>query len=362
MFLPQQVLQDATLEWNYSRYRVTSIVVSPFGSGAHYKAVANLTRSADRDTLLHPNFCMYYIHVVAAGIAVLMALYVPSLLMALLISMVLLWPASYVLGFQICRLEPGSSTWWLMCIKSAIVNICPTTPVLLCIIKKDTWGRAHHQIAGGIGYFILWANVFWTLFFPLLATYNHNLTCTFNTMTGGSLCIALLVHLFGHYRNNVDLCHVEGKVFYGCGTSLSWLICYTVWNALFVLTLAPGLTLQDILFWAMMFAFYYYTGKSHPIEDYFSMARPIQLGMYIGLSDWADLIPFFCVPGVGLDVNRHAFFLFISTFNFIYSFYVLIVSIMYVIRPGTYRDLSMYKLSDASDDSDSGTSDLLTIE
>merc|ERR1719191_93122 len=126
------------------------------------------------------------------------------------------------------------------------------------------------------------------------------------------------------HNAGVTLVQNKGEVTYGFGCSLSWLVCYTVWNALFVGDFAIGLTLQDILFWCMMFHYYYHSDQASGIEDYFTMARPIQLSTYIAASDFVGLIPFFRdADGIGLDVNRHAFFLFIVIMNLIYSVYVL---------------------------------------
>jgi len=365
MFLPvaSHHLQDNTIVYNHTRYAETDVVVNP--TGGVFRIAARWLHYPDRDSLLHPAFVSYWIHCIAAGVVVCLILYLPGdlghkLVIVLLPLLVSIWIASWIWQFQVCRLKPpcftcdppsnGQGTWWLMFVKSLIVNIGPVVPMLGCIIGG--WGARGRNIAAGIVYFILWANVFWTLFFPWIAQFNVNMTVWANWWTGASLCISLLVHLAALCNKGVVLFQVEGKILYGYGTSLSWLICYTIWNGQFVLSLAPGLTLQDILFWCLMFAFYYASGQARPVEDYFAMARPIQLGLYIGLSDWLDLIPFFRVPGIGLDVNRHAYFLFLASANFVYSLYVLFYEIKLLVKPDSCRE---YKSVDSGDE-DNGDS------
>lgn len=116
---------------------------------------------------------------------------------------------------------------------------------------------------------------------------------------------------------------MAGDIIYGYGTSLSWLVCYTVWNALFVIELAVGMVLQDIFFWAMMIFFYYWSDRHSGIENYFAMARPISLSVYIATSDWPGLLDFFrSADPLGLNLTSHAFFLFLAVVNVMFSFYV----------------------------------------
>jgi hypothetical protein len=157
-------------------------------------------------------------------------------------------------------------------------------------------------------------------------------------------------------------------VIYGYGTSLSWLVVYTVWNALFVMELAVGLILQDIAFWAMMIFFYYYSGEGSGIENYFAMARPISLSMYIATSDWPGLHDFFRkAEPMGLDVTSHAFFLFLAVANFLFSFYVLYWELCLCFGCGgasdyfrkTFKNQSL-DLDDEEDDEDSELDDEAT--
>jgi len=344
------------IEINGTRYSLEQVIITPFGNAFNVSAEAH--PYPDRDSLFHPCFLSYWIQTLGAIIATVLALKCPMVLMVVLVGMTLIWPASFIGGFQVCRMDPGTAPWWLMAIKSLIVNICPVVPMLLVKVNWATWKQTKKNTAGYFVYFILWANVFWTLFFPWLTDLNFNETVKANWLCGLSLCISLIVHLFAMRRRNVPLFRTDERddhrVVYGYGTSLSWLICYTVWNGLFVLSLAPGLTLQDVLFWCIMIALYYDSETRDPIEDYFAMARPIQLGAYIGISDWLDLIPYFRVDGIGLDMHRHAYFLFIATFNFLYSLYVMYYEIRLLMDDDYGRDytgiVSKHQYEESSDD------------
>jgi hypothetical protein len=248
-----------------------------------------------------------------------MALKSPKALLILLVAAVLCWPLSWMLNEPIWHMNPGESTWWLMAIKSAIVNIAPTAPMLLCLIFRPS-PKVSHRV-GIWGYFILWSNVFWTLFFLPMA---FNAVSVTNAVCAISLDISLIIHLVALCKKGVGLCEVRGKFFYGYGTSLSWLVCYTVWNGLFVVEAAVGLVFQDIAFWGVMLVFYYWSNCHTTIENYFAMARPISLSTFIASSDWPGFLNFFRkADPLGLELTSHAFFLFLAVGNVFFSFYVL---------------------------------------
>jgi len=211
-------------------------------------------------SLLHPNFWTYWIHTIAQIIAAIMALYLPRTLLVILIGAVLCWPNE-----SIWRMQPLASDWWLMFIKSVIVNIAPTLPMMLCLIKNPS--RRTRQCAAIWTYCILWLNVAWTLCF--LPNTGFNPISVVNAVCGVSLCFSLIIHNIALCKRGYTLCEVQGDILYGYGTSLSWLVCYTVWNALFVLDIAVGVTLQDIAFWAMMIFFYYHSDGRSSVENYF---------------------------------------------------------------------------------------------
>lgn len=317
---------------NGTRIKLDNIHLAPFvfGQATQSSTLTAITRPyPNKMSLLHPNFWTYWIHGVFQIIAAVMALLAPRSLLAILLLAVLCWPISAIFGEAIWAMQPGAADWWLMCAKSMIVNIAPTVPMMYCLITRPSQQCLKYSAIWT--YCVLGANVVWTLGFLPMA---FNAVSCVNGMTGASLTISLIIHECALMSKGVVLFEVSGDpkrktwepfdVIYGYGTSLSWLVVYTVWNALFVMELAVGLILQDIAFWAMMIFFYYYSGEGSGIENYFAMARPISLSMYIATSDWPGLHDFFRkAEPMGLDVTSHAFFLFLAVGNFLFSFYVL---------------------------------------
>jgi hypothetical protein len=315
-------VQEKSIQVNGTRFRLDNITthVSKLNNNVT-KVKGIMEHYPDRMSLLHPNFWTYWVHTVAQFIACILALKSPKALLVILVVATLCWPISLITGQPIWAMKPLATDWWLMCAKSIIVNICPTVPMLYCLITNAP--KEKRQCCGIFVYCILWANVAWTLcFLPM----RFNAVSVTNAVCGVSLCISLVIHLVALCRRGVTLFEVKGDIVYGYGTSLSWLVCYTVWNALFVVELAVGVALQDIFFWGMMVAFWYWSDKTSGIENYFAMARPISLSAFIATSDWPGFLSYFrdgIETSMGLSLTKHAFFLFIAMANVLYSLYVL---------------------------------------
>lgn len=315
---PIEEVQDRSIEINRTRFNLVNFSVYRIPDNPNnYKVRGGMQPYPDRQSLFHPYLWTYIIQVVCGAIAAVMGVYVPLPLLVLLLAAVSAWPLSWFCNLPIYAMHPGDFMWTMMALKSIIVNIAPTVPVLLiCIFKFDKRGCT---IAGYWTYAMLWANVAWTLGFPM-----PDLVMKVNGVCGASLCLSLAVRLISMACSRTVPAELRDGIVYSFGTSLSWLVCYTVWNALFVADFAVCLVLQDILFWCFMFYYWYHSNCASNIEHYFGMARPIQLSIYIAVSDWTGLIPFFRdAAGIGLDVNRHAFFLFIASVNALYSMGVL---------------------------------------
>lgn len=204
--------------------------------------------------------------------------------------------------------------------KWAIVNAFATIPVLIL----RAW-KLSAQITNAFGvfvYVILGANILWTLGMDS----KGHIIVYLNRVAGVMLVIALIAHCTAVCRAGLSLFEVRNAFPYGMGTSLPWLVCYTVWNALFIAKITVGGLLQDILFWVMMFAYSYIDDKQLPIELYFGFARPVQLGTYIGFTEMmGTFVPFFyeakeLTETRPLPINSHAFFLFIAFMNMVWSF------------------------------------------
>jgi len=298
----------------------------------------------DRASLLHPAFWSYFIHFAAQAatcIGVLVCV-MPSkkpsspdplrlgaiITTILLVLAVICWPLSWITNEPIGKQVPLTNDWWFMVLKSLIVNWAPTVPMMLCLIRNPSAKCRHYSALWT--YFVLWLNVAWTLL-ALLDPAQVNAVSIANGVCGASLMISLIVHNVALMKKGVSpargraLCEVKGDIILGYGTSLSWLVCYTAWNATFVFTtLVVSCTLQDIFFWAMMIFFYYWSAAASPIENYFFMARPLSLSAYIATTDWIGFMDFFrSGPPYKLDLTRHAYFLFIAVANAVFSLYVL---------------------------------------
>lgn len=236
--------------------------------------------------------------------------------------------------------EPGTKIWIGVFLKWLIVNLFATIPVLVLRGCKRLSETVINIIAYFI-YFILGANIIWTLG---MDSFGH-IIVYLNRVAGIMLTISLIIHCVAVCVQGkkpkgskcLGLFEVQQEFPYGFGTSLPWLVCYTVWNCLFIAKITIGGLLQDILFWVMMIAYQYWDrtswGKDNhhkllPIELYFGFARPVQLGTYIAFTEFVGtFVPYFYEATVltehqPLPVNSHSFFLFVALVNMIWSFVV----------------------------------------
>jgi len=220
------------------------------------------------------------------------------------------------------HMQPLAADWNLMCVKSVLVNMAPTLPVMLCLIKKPQRGTC--QCAAIWVYCMLGINMSWTLLF--LPVYGFDPTRVVNGVCGVSLCISLIIHNIALCKRGFTLFEVHGDIIYGYGISLSWLVCHTVWDTLFILEdNEVGSTLHLPAWWAMMFFFYYHSDGRSSVENYSAMARCINLSMYLATSTTLGLFSSAQKPNpLGVDTQRQPYFLFLAVLNAIYSFYVIL--------------------------------------
>jgi len=270
--------------------------------------------------LYHPYVLLYLLHCVAALIGFFLSLYAPGCYALVMVLSGLTFLISACTGWPIWGYEPGSFIWIGVVIKWLIVNILATIPVLLLRAKKMPPSVV--RMVAFFVYFILGSNILWTLG---MESKGH-IIVYLNRVAGVMLVIALILHSVAVCRAGLGLFEVRKGFVYGFGTSLPWLICYTVWNALFIAKITVGGVLQDILFWCLMAGYKQWDDYHLPIELYFAFARPVQLGTYIGFTEFVGaFIPYFyqapelteCHP---LPINSHAFFLFIAFMNMLFSF------------------------------------------
>lgn len=341
-FVPVSSASLTEIVLNGTRYRLDNISLKNNSNPTKVRAIAVVW--PDRATLFHPAFWSYFIHfafqaLTAIGVLLCVTpckksscpdpLRIGAIITTvLLVLAVLCWPLSWITNQPIGKEAPGTMGWWFMTLKSLIVNIAPTVPMMYGLIFNPSAGC--RQCLALWTYLVLWLNVAWTLL-ALSQPAQRNAVSLANGVCGASLMISLPVHICALIKRGVTpsrgraLAEVKGDIILGYGTSLSWLVCYTAWNATFVFTtLVVSCTLQDIFFWAMMLFFYYWSDAASPIENYFFMARPLSLSAYIASTDWTGFLEFFrSGPPFKLDLTRHAFFLFIALANAVYSLYVL---------------------------------------
>lgn len=212
--------------------------------------------------------------------------------------------------------------------KWLIVNLAATVPVLL--MRACNFSQRCVKISGICIYVILGSNVIWTMF--MKNDYDSFIVYV-NRTAGAMLTIALIIHCIGVCKANYGLFEVRsldgGNFPYGFGTSFWWIVCYTVWNFLFAARIGIGTTLQDFLFWGLMFFYKWWDGVQLPIELYFGFARPVQLGSYIAFSEFmGGFVPYFYESTTlseeqPMPVYSNAYVLFIATANMVLSFFVV---------------------------------------
>jgi len=309
--------------------------------------------ACDIAELWHPYILLFFCHCAAAAVATVLSLKTPKLMMGVMVFSGIVFLISAIFDLPMWGFQFGEYIWWGVFLKWLIVNALATVPVLALKAFKDKLTSG--QVRGiGIGvYFILGSNVIWTLF----ALSEGHLVRYVNRLGGCFLTLALLLHcsaICKHGRKLVDFNEKTG-IPYGYGTPLPWLVGYTVWNVLFIIGIATGSTLQDILFWAIMFAYWYVDKPRQPIEVYFLYGRPVQLGTYIACAEWmGTFVPYFKdAPTLAvhhpLNVNGNAYILFLACANLVWSLVVVFWSAQALIQgfpkrtpvsDGTYPGLS----------------------
>jgi hypothetical protein len=282
--------------------------------------------------LFHPYVVLFWMHVLIHAVATILTFKAPVTLMIIVVASGMLWPISAMLGAEIWdeQNKPWSGSWWMTFVKWLIVDVAAGLPVLYLRAYKLS-----EQNVTRIGlwiYVVLGANVVWTMFYKVDGWVRF-----LNLLVGGFLTISLILNCIALTMHKKPLLEMRRGIPYGRATPFAWLLCYTFWNAMFVADYSPGMTLQDILFWAMMYIFQFLDEEPLTIEYYFAYARPIQLATYIATGCWSGLVPYFtkveslaqCLP---LPVNDHPYFLFLCQVNFCLSIYCTARSIQALTR------------------------------
>jgi len=240
----------------------------------------------------------------------------------------LLWPISAIIDAcggagmgHIWHDAPWSGEWFMTFFKWVIVNAAAALPVL--VVKAYNVSNRFCHFTGYFIHAVLGANILWTLIHKV-----NGWVRFFNFSVGISLTISLVTYMVALAKSGESLLEKVNGVPYGRATPLPWLICYTIWNATFVADLSIGMTLQDILFWAMMIVMQRFDRYPLTIDLYFAFARPIQLGTYIALGCWTGIVPWFRDaelhnPIQPLGINDDFYFLFITLINLMLSFFCL---------------------------------------
>jgi len=280
----------------------------------------------------HPYVLLFWTHVTACGIATVLSFKAPITLMIVVACSGLLWPISAMFNLPIWDIHntPGKGSWWMTFVKWLIVDIAAGQPVLYLRAF-----RTSNNVVRYLGiwiYIVLGMNIVWTMLYVV-----DGWIRAINCAVGGFLTLSLVVNCIALTMHNKPLLEMRKGMPYGRATPFAWLLCYTFWNAMFVVDYSPGMTLQDILFWAMMYIFQFLDEEPMTVEYYFAYARPIQLAVYIATGCWSGIIPYFfqtpslamCLP---LPVNDHPYFLFLCQANLLLSIYCTIRACMACIR------------------------------
>jgi len=277
----------------------------------------------------------------------------PRALLAILVASLVVWPISWFSGLPIEGMAPGDWEWTMFSVKNVIVVVAPTVPSLGCVIWG--WGRRARQRMGWFIYGILWVNVFWTLFYSFDSDRNAlNIAIGVNAL---SLCISLPLRVLSMTKSGVALLRVEhGDMTLGFGTSLSWLVCYSVWNSLFsAWEFQADHSLQVILCWCMMVFYYYRTGGDVRIEECFAMARPIQLSCYMLFEGVLGFV-FGGPPKISAVLGQRYLF-FIASANLFFSVYVTLWEI-YLLRRPDHDTFQRLRLLDGQSANATGPKDI----
>jgi len=304
----------------------------PAGGSAPDPAVGPWTDWTKWDPLFHPYVILFWTHVLMTAVATILAVKAPLTLMIVVVCSGLLWPISAMFNLHIWDEvhEPNSAEWWMTFIKWLIVDAAAGLPVLYLRAF-----RSSYSVVTYIGiwiYIVLGANIVWTMFYVV-----DGWIRAINTFVGGFLTLSLILNCVALTMHKKPLLEMRKGIPYGRATPFAWLLCYTFWNAMFVADYSPGMTLQDILFWAMMYIFQFIDEEPLTIEYYFAYARPVQLATYIATGCWSGLVPYFtqpmtlakCLP---LPVNKHPYFLFLNQANLLLSIYCTVRSVASLAR------------------------------
>jgi len=278
----------------------------------------------------------------------------------------LIWPISALAGIPIWQDMPYNLVWWGCFIKWLIVCALAAVPVVALRIGELTPRRLN--ITGYFIYFILGANILWTLPAP----HKDHVVRIVNKAIGAALVIGLVIHIAALRRHGRDLYEVRRhpgsskiRFVYGNGTPLSWLFCYTVWNFTFLMEISTGTTLQTILFWVGMCGYKWIDPDPQPIELYFGFARPVNLGVFIVVSETlGTFVPFFReAPTLRehspLPLNSHPYFFFIVVVNFVWSIVCIGITIGEYTK-GFRKDEFRLPAEESEDSDDSDDSGLLS--
>lgn len=293
----------------------------PAAVSAQDPVIGPWTPRSEWDPMMHPYVALFWTHVFVHAGATALSYKAPQTLMVAVACSGLLWPLSAVTGWMIWddKHLPWMPDWWMIFVKWLIVDVAAGLPVLYLRAF-----RASSSVVTYTGiwiYVVLGANIVWTMFYQVDGWVRAT-----NTMVGGFLTLSLVLNCVALTMHGKPLLEMRKGMPYGRATPFAWLLCYTFWNAMFVVDYSAGMTLQDILFWAMMYIFQYLDEDPLTVEYYFAYARPIQLAVYIATGCWSGLIPYYnSVPSLAmcqpLPVNKHPYFLFLCQANLVLSIY-----------------------------------------
>lgn len=283
-----------------------------------------LVRPTDFYSLWHPYILLYSLHCVIAALFAIMSLKVPKTTCGLIAASGVTFLISACANIPIWGHSPDSFLWMGVFIKWLIVDLAATVPVLL--MKGVEFSPRVVRMMGIPIYVILGSNVIWTMFLDS----EEMFIVYVNRVSGACLTIGLILHCVAVCRAGLGLFEVRGGFPYGFGTSYSWIVCYTVWNFLFAARIGLGTTLQDFLFWAIMLFYQWYDDKQLPVELYFGFARPVQLGSYIGFTEFIGaFVPYFYeAPTLAeeqpLPIYSNSFILFVAWLNMLLGICVVV--------------------------------------
>jgi len=310
-----------------SRGQVEGVRVSDPSGAGDTSLTGSWKPMSEWKPMWHPYIVLFWTHVVLALLGTYAAMHRPRVLMGVFVASGLLWPLSWATSTRLWDKdhEPLTADWWMVFIKWLIVDAAAGLPVLS--LKAFPLEQTTVERIGTWIYIVLGANIVWTFIYAV-----DGWVRMWNTMVGAILTLSLAVYAAALIKHEKPFLEMRNGFPYGRATPTTWLICYTIWNAMFVADYSMGMTLQDILFWAMMLLMQQWDQEPHTIDLYFAYARPVQLGIYIALGCWMGIMPFFAnaeplAKTTPLHVNEHSFFLFLNMANFALGCVCLVTSV-----------------------------------